>query len=183
MNRETPSNSLQVEFFPSADDYAYIASRISNSVPRPSAVRYAYQAFLLVNAIVFPAFLWFLEYYLVGFLILVLNAILLRVVLPWMGSVGLKSFYEHTFGDRERHVVNVELNSEGIEYASENGTLFLPWRRVVSIEENDDALFFFFEGNGIAVRKSGFAYREAQVEFLNFARHCMAESKNNLLET
>ena len=48
------------------------------------------------------------------------------------------------------------------------------------LEENDEAIFFFFAGNGFAVRKSGFAYRGEQDAFTRLARSNMAAAHSQL---
>src|SRR5688572_33211320 len=142
MTREVPINTHTVEYFPSADDYAYIATRVSGSVPTPQIVTYAYQGFLLVNAIAFPAFLWYHNYFYAGLFVLIADALMLYWILPWFGSLGLKRFYDHSFGNREKRAVRVDLNLKGLTYTSDGGTLFLPWRKIQSIEESDESLFF-----------------------------------------
>jgi hypothetical protein len=47
-----------VEFYPSLEDYVYIAHRLSSSVPTGTLSLYSFYAFLFLNTIVFPVFLW-----------------------------------------------------------------------------------------------------------------------------
>jgi len=175
---ETPTDSYSVEFYPSADDYAYIASTISKSVPVPPLIKYSYQLFLIVNAVFFPAFLWLNEFLIAGILVAALNVIALSRILPWVSSTGLRKFYDHVFRNRESEVARVEITSEGIHYSANGAETFWPWQRINAIEESDESIYFFFDGNGIAVRKSGFAYRDQQMEFLGFARQALEEHRS-----
>ena len=177
---ELPSDSLSVEFYPSVDDYVHIAERVSSSIKTPTLIQYAYQFFLFVNAAAFPAFLWFSEYYIAGILILAINIAALSWLIPWFARDGYRAYFEQVIGPREREIARAELNSEGIRYTSDDGESFLPWRRITAIEETDDAIFFFFAGNGFAVRKSGFAYRGEQEAFTRLARSNVAAAQGQL---
>jgi hypothetical protein len=171
-----------VEFYPSADDYVHIASKIGAEVPTPPLIKYSYLFFLLLNTVGFPAFLWFNDFLLAGVLLLALNIVALQWVIPWFTTGSLRKYYEHTMGPREKSVARVELSAEGVSYSSDEAETFWPWRRILAIEETDEAIYFYFLGNGFAVRKSGFAYRDEQVAFMNAATGYLAESKTGRLE-
>ena len=167
---ETGSDSYSVEFYPSTDDYVHIALKTSESVPTPTPIKFAYQTFLVINAIGFPAFLWFNEFFLAGLLLLGINITALAWVIPWSTAAGLRKYYEHMVGHRENKIARVEISRAGISYWAEDGEGFYPWHRITSIDETDEAIFFFFPGNGLAVRKSGFAYHDDELDFLRTAR-------------
>ena len=167
---DTQTDSHCVEFYPSADDYAYIASKISRSVPVPLLIKYSTQAFLILNAVCFPVFLWFNEYLMAAVVVTALNVMMLTWIIPWIGSAGLRNYYDHVFGTREKNVARVELTSDGILYSANGAETFWPWRRINAVEDTDDSIYFFFDGSGVAVRKSGFAYHDQQTAFLRFAR-------------
>lgn len=179
---EPPVDSLEVEFYPSVEDYVHIASRVTASAGSPPTIQYLYQGFLFINAVGFPAFLWFSDYYLTGIFVMVLNIAALSWLIPWFTRDGYRDYYERVIGPREKEIARVTLNAEGIRYASDNGESFLPWQRITAIEETDDAIFFFFAGNGFAVRKSGFAYRGEQEKFTRFARANLDSAHNLQLE-
>ena len=176
------SDSYSVEFYPSTDDYVHIALKTSASVPTPALIKIGYKAFLIINAVGFPTFLWLNEFFLAGFLLFGLNLVALAWVIPWFAAGGLRRYYEHTVGSREKHVARVDLTPEGINYSADDAELFWPWRRITSIEETDESIYFYFPGNGIAVRKSGFAYHEEQVEFLKAAHGFLSSSRRERLE-
>jgi hypothetical protein len=179
---DPPTDSLEVEFYPSVEDYVHIGSRVTASVGTPATIQYIYQGFLFINAVGFPAFLWFNNYYLIGIVIAVLNIAALAWLIPWSIRDGYRAYYEQVIGPREKEIARVKLNSAGIRYTSDNGETFLPWQRITAIEETDDAIFFFFAGNGLAVRKSGFAYRGEQDAFTRFARANLDSARNPQLE-
>jgi hypothetical protein len=141
---ELPNDSLAVEFYPSVDDYVHIAERVSAAIETPPGIQYAYQFFLFINAVVFPGFLWFNDYYLAGILILAINIAALSWLIPWFTRGGYRAYFKQVVGPRENEIARVELNSEGIRYASDDGDSFMPWRRITAIEETDDAIFFFY---------------------------------------
>jgi hypothetical protein len=179
---DLPSDSLAVEFHPSVDDYVHIANRVAASIKTPPVIRYAYQFFLFINAVGFPAFLWLNEYYIAGILILAVNIAALSWLIPWFTRGGHRAYFEQVIGPRESEIARVELNSKGIRYSSDDGESFFPWRRITAIEETDDAIFFFFSGNGFAVRKSGFAYRGEQDAFTRLARSYLEGEHSPQLE-
>lgn len=179
---EPHSDSFAVEFYPSVDDYVHIAERLNASFKTPPRIQYVYQSFLAINTVVFPGFLWFNEYYLAGILILAVNVAALSWLIPWSMRDGYRDYYKEVIGPRENTIARVELDSEGIRYSSEDGESFTPWRRMTGLEETDDAIFFFFLGNGFAVRKSGFAYRAEQEAFTRFARSNLATTESLQLE-
>ena len=180
---ETPSDSYYVEFYPSTDDYIHIALKTSQSVPTPAPLKLAYQAFLIINAVGFPVFLWLNEFFVAGFILLAMNLVAVSWLIPWFMSGGLRKYYEHTVGPRENKIARVEITREGINYWADDAEAFWPWRRITSIEETDEAIFFFFPGNGVAVRKSGFAYHEEQVDFVNAAHRYLDDSRMMKLES
>lgn len=166
-----------MEFYPSADDYVHIASKNSQSVPTPKVFRFVYKTFLIINAIGFPAFLWLNDFFLIGFLLLIVNIAVLVWLIPWFTSTSLRLYYEHTVGPRENKVVRVDLTPEGINYSADDAQAFWPWRRITSIEETDESIFFYFLGNGFAVRKSGFVYHEDEVAFVRAANSYLEASR------
>jgi hypothetical protein len=159
-----------VQFYPSLEDQVYIASRIGGSVPVSTLTGYAYYIFLFLNVIVFPAFLWMNNYFITGIAVLALNVLALVFIIPRVNSDGYRKYYQHLYANRENKVARVVLNSEGATYESDGGMSFWPWRRIESIEETEEAIYFFFDGNGFAVRKTGFPYQEEANVFTEYAR-------------
>lgn len=177
---EQPSSkTFTVEFYPSVDDYAYLASKISGSVPTPTITGYAYYLFLLLNVIAFPAFLWINDYELTGFVVFTLNVAALIFLIPRVNSDSYRKYYEHLFGDRENEIARVILSSAGAKYIADGGESFWPWRRITEIEETAESIYFYYDGNGFAVRKSGFAYSEEQKAFIDFARQSLQMNQAN----
>ena len=179
---ELPNEKLTVEFYPSVDDYVHIASKISGSVPPKTLTTYAYYLFLAINVVVFPAFLFANELVLAGTLVLILNFAAVAFLIPRVNPDSFREYYKEIFGDRERHVARVELSGEGVNYFADDGESFWPWKRITEIEETPDAIYFFFQGNGFAARKSGFVYLEEQKSFLDAARRLHAAGRKELAE-
>lgn len=178
---EVPSK--KVEFYPSVDDHVHIANRLSSSVPTSTLTVYSYYAFLFLNTIVFPVFLWFNEYLLAGLIVFLLNILTLMFIVPRANSDSYRKYYEHLYGNRENEIATVELSSAGINYYSDGAETFWPWQRINSIEETDQSIYFFHEGNGFAVSKSGFAYPHDSTEFIDFARNSLTEVRTKQIET
>lgn len=159
-----------VEFYPTVDDQVYVSLRINDAVNPKAITTYAYQAFLFINAIAFPAFLLFSGYPLAAAVLFVLNVAAVTLIIPRASSDNLRAYYEQIIGDREKFPARIELTPEGVNYSAEGGTSFWPWRKIRAIEETDDAIYFFIDGNGFGVQKSGFAYREEERAFFEFAQ-------------
>lgn len=175
---ETAGTKLRVEFYPSVDDYVYMAERVNESIPTSSIHLYLYQAFLLINIIAFPAFLWKMDYLTSGILVFAVNLAVVIFITPRYNRAFFQRHYNQLLGDREKHVAVVELSSDGLRYAHDNTDTFYSWRKFNLIEETDESIFFFYPGHGFGVRKSGFAYEEEKNEFVNFARQQLALVKN-----
>lgn len=182
MNQATQEeNSVySVEFYPSAEDYAYIATRIGGSVPRSTVASYAYYIFLFLNTIVFPAFLWINDYFLAGLAVLVINIAVVVIITPRLNSDSYLKYYRHLVGSRESKIAKVSLNGDGAFYESEDGYSFWPWRRIEFVEETEESIYFFFEGNGFAVRKSGFPYPEQAKTFIEYSRQNVQRARPQL---
>jgi hypothetical protein len=105
-------------------------------------------------------FLWFNEYLLAGLIVFLLNMVALMFMIPRVNSDGFRRLYEHLFGNRENEVATAELSSQGIRYHSDGFESFWSWRRINSIEETDQSIYFFVDGNGFAVRKMGLLIRK-----------------------
>ena len=172
MNRidhnETPRAS--VEFYPSLDDFVHISLRIGEKANHSALSTRAYQFFLVTNAIGFPAFLMFREHFIVGLLVFALNLVLLIFIIPRVNSDSATKYYRNLIGDRENRIARVDLSDGGIRYSSDEGYSFWPWTKISSIEETETSIYFYFDGNGVGIQKSGFPYMDEQVSFIDFAR-------------
>lgn len=171
---EAPNrNSYTVAFYPSVDDNIHVAKRIGNAVKVSPWSTYAYQAFLLLNVIVFPAFLWFHSYWLFGLLIFVIEVVTLLFMTGRVDRDSYRDYYSQLYGNRENEIATVEVNERGITYNSDGGSSFWPWYRFTLIEETDESIYFFYHGNGFAVRKSGLSSKEDTADFVSFARRSL----------
>jgi hypothetical protein len=172
-----PDEKMIVEFYPSIEDNVHVAARVGASVTPKTIATYAYQLFLLVNAIIFPAFLIFSNLVLLGAVVFLLNLVVLAFIVRRASTDSIREYYRRIYGNRENRVARVELTQEGIKYSADGGWSFWPWRRITAIEETRDSIFFYFDGNGFGVRTSGFAYDEEMKTFLQTARTLRTSAK------
>ena len=166
----TTSNEIyEVEFYPSLDDFIHVAARTNKTAGSSKILTYTTYAFLIVNMILFPAYLWMNDYFFVGLCIFALNMITFVVVLPKLSSASNKVAFSKMYGFREKELAFVRLNDSGLEYSSDEASTFFPWRRMTGFEETEDSLFIYVQAGGFGIRKSGFAYREEMERFKDFA--------------
>ena len=132
--------------------------------------RYVHYAFLVLNSVFFPAFLFLSDYFIAGLIVFAANLLALMFLFPRINLASYRQYYRRIFGNRENEIATVDLTEAGIVYSSDESEASFPWRRITSIEETPDAIYFFFAGNGFAVRKSGFAYEDEQKSFYDYAR-------------
>ena len=163
-----PNAIHSVEFFPALDDYLYVSTKLSNATSSTPATTYLYYTFLFVNAIAFPAFLWLDGDFAAGLAVFVVNLVAVLSLLPRVNTNALRTYYATLFGNRENEIARVELSQEGILYFSDGSHSFWEWHRIVAVEETQESIFFFLEGNGFGVRREGFAYRDDEKLFLAF---------------
>lgn len=168
-SNDAQRSELHVEFYPTVEDHVHIAQRIGGSVKQKRSALWAYWFFLLVNVIAFPAFLLFEQYVLSAVFIFVLNGALVLFFVPKAESDSLREYYSQVFGNREDVLARVDLTDEGIHYSADGAASFWPWGRVSGVEETESSIYFYLDGNGFAVRKSGFVYHEDARSFFEYA--------------
>lgn len=171
---------FSVEFYPSIDDYVYIATKFGNTSEKPISL-YFYQAFLLVNCIGLPAFLIFSGYVFTGLVVFVLDFVALAFIIPKVNKDTSRSYFEKTYGAREQRRAQVDLFDHGLLYTADKCYSFWTWEKIEAIEETAEAIIFYLEGNGVSVRKSGFAYGEQSKLFLDFSRDRFESEKSQKL--
>ena len=160
-----------VEFYPSIDDLVHITEATRKNYKLPFVSKYALQVFLFINMIGFPATLWFFGWFLAGLLVMGLNLSIAALFIPVILKADYKRFFRTLYGNFENEIVRVELNERGLGSSHQGDSSFHLWRNVKRIEETQESIFFYFtNGRGIAIRKSGFAYEQQKNEFLGFAR-------------
>lgn len=162
--------SLKVSFYPSTDDYAYIAQKVNSTYKFPSRAQYALQAFLLLNMIGLPAVLWYFDQLLAGLAAFVISSLFAILFLPAILRLDYRHYFSSLFGDIENELAEVELTDEGIWCRHSESSSFNSWKKIKRLEEHKQSIFFFFDHNGIAVAKSGFAYDDEKNRFLTFAK-------------
>ena len=160
--------TFAVEFYPSIDDQVHVSTRIGRAVKK-TWMTYLYDLFLILNAVVFPVFLIFNDNLLVGLAVFGANLLVVMFLVPKVNADAGRKFYEKIYGEREKHLARAELSDEGLLYTADGCYSFFTWRRIDLIEETEEAIFFYLDGNGFGIRKNGFPYREQQNAFVEFA--------------
>ena len=163
-------NSHYVEFYPSSDDYAYIALRVSDRVKVNSFSTYAFYAFLASNVVLFPATLIIKDNFRLALLVFAIEVATVLFLMPRVNSDRFKTYYSQLFSHREKRIASVDINETGLTYKTGGCVAFWPWDRVTNIEETEQAIYFFSDTNGLAVRKNGFAYSEDATQFVAYSR-------------
>lgn len=164
------ATSLKVSFYPSTDDYAYIAQKVNSAYKFPARAQYALNAFLLLNMIGLPAVLWYFDQLLAGLAAFIISSLFAIVFLPAILQLDYRQYFSSLFGDIENELAEVELTNEGIWCRHSESSSFNSWKKIKRLEEHKQSIFFFFDHNGIAVAKSGFAYDDEKNRFLTFAK-------------
>src|SRR5687767_11717928 len=96
---QTADESIRVEFYPSVDDYIYVAQHLAQVASTNTITAYAFYVFLFLNSIVFPVYLWLNGYFLTGFLVFIINLAAFALMVPRANSAGYRKFYEQLFAN------------------------------------------------------------------------------------
>jgi len=159
-----------VEFYPAIEDYVDFAEINSNRFPPPSLARFSMQTFLLLNVIGLPAILFLFDFGPLALAVFVLNVALSSFIIPNMLKVDLRRFYNAVSPELENTLLRVELRPDGLVSASGEARSFFSWKSVSAIDETKNAIIFTLNGGqGIAVRKTGFAYEGDIRAFFTYA--------------
>jgi hypothetical protein len=170
--------SLSVEFYPSIDDHVHVSLKLGEAAAKTTLAAKLFNLFLLLNCIVFPAFLFINDYTISAILIFGINVLTVVFLVPRANSSSHREYYKKLYGNRENEIASVELSPEGIRYAADGCATFWSWHRVDLIEQTDDAVYFYLDGNGFGIRKAGFAYREEQDAFVDFANARIQDARS-----
>lgn len=182
MNPIIHSRSIKVTFIPVKDDYIHISRVISTSITDSRSVNYLYRAFLVLNAIGFPAYLIFAGYPMLGLAIFTANVLAFIILIPSNEKKKEQQFYDKLFKHIGDHPLEIELTANGIMARSDDDEGLIAWKNIVSIQESREVIYFFSRSKGMAVRKSGFGSDEQQAAFLETARYFHRLSKSDRLE-
>jgi hypothetical protein len=164
------AETVKVSFYPSTDDYAHIAEQINKSAKFPKTSQYALFAFLSLNLMGLPLTLWYFDLVFAGMAVFLASLIFAFLFLPALLKADYRNYYRSMFTSMENEVAEVELTDEGIWCRHSGDHSFHNWKNIKRIEESKQAIFFFFENNGLAVNKTGFGYDAEKDRFLTFAK-------------
>jgi YcxB-like protein len=169
-----------VEFYPSIDDYVYIARQVNRSNAFSSWTKFTLQAFFVVNAIGLPAVLLYFGYLFPSIAIFTLNIFFASFFLPAITKFDYRRFFRSIYGNLENELVRVELTNEGVFCRHLSDVSFHSWRSITAIEETEESIFFHLRGTAIIARKSGFPYEDQKKQFLEFGRNHQRGARESL---
>lgn len=182
MNPKTPSRPIKVTFIPVREDYIYVSRAITSSISNSRPTNYLYRAFLILNAVCFPAYLIFTGYPIAGLSIFAANVIIFLFLVPLGERKKDEKFYDKLYKDIGDHPVEIELTAEGISVRSDGDDGLIAWKNISNIQESRETVYFFATSTGMPVRKSAFESEEQQAEFMDTARYYHRFSKAEQLE-
>ena len=164
------TTSLKVSFYPTTDDLAYVVEKINKSYRLPSRAQYALQIYLAVNLVGLPLVLWNYDAVLAGLAVFLINLGFALVFLPAIIRSDYRRYFRVMYGGIENEIVEVELTDEGVWCRHSGDSSFHAWKNIKLLEETKQSIYFFFDKNGMAVSKTGFAYDDEKDRFLTFAK-------------
>ena len=162
----------------SIDDSIFIVNHLNkkNRIKQSRWVAF-YSYFFYVYIFLLPAYLLFLNYFLAGFIIFLINIIVFVFLRDKINNESLKDYYrKYDFGGEFREI-EVELSENGIfcKYPAptasfEEITTFAKWETIKETIETVDKIYFFTPQSGIAISKNSFEIETQIQEFLIFAK-------------
>lgn len=173
------AQSYKVESYRSLDDLVYISERLGNSAPSPHLTTWLYWAFLITNGVVFPVYLIFNGLAMLGLAVFILNLMALLFLVPRVSSDNTRKYYNRLLPTYEDDLECITLDLNGVKIEVKGSYSFLLWSSILSMEITDESIFLFTESNGVAINKSGFAYKEQELEIIRFAQ---AQLQRNMKE-
>lgn len=153
------------------EDCIFIANQINQQSKVKSNVWVQlYYYFIFANCFAFSAFLFFLGYYLAGFILFLINLFFLIFLSDKVRNEGYKAFYASFFSDNEFKENEVEFLEDGVSCKSIDGDTFFRWQNFRKIVETSDKIYLFTQANGITITKNSFEFETQIQEFLIFAK-------------
>ena len=165
-----PAEYPRVTFYPSIDDLAYGAQRMSKGYKFPPRAQYAMQAFLVLNMIGLPAVLWYFGEPLAAIAVILLSLVFASLFVPALLKADFRHYFSMMYGRMEDDVAEVVLTDEGIWCRHQSNQSFHAWKTVKGLEETKTAIHFFLNYSVLTVAKTGFAYDDKKNRFLEFAK-------------
>lgn len=155
----------------SVDDLIFISNHINqkNDI-RDNGWYQLYTYYFYANCFAFSAFLFFLEYYLAGFILFLINLFFFMFISEKITKVSLKQFYLNFFSDDKFKETTIEISESGVCCKSVESHTFIQWNWFKEIVETENKIYFFTKGNGITITKTSFEYNPQMQEFLIFAK-------------
>lgn len=161
---------VSITFIPSVDDLLEITRAVGSASGHPRYAIYASYAFLFLNAICFPAYLAFSDYWTIALIVFSVNLLLISFLIPGAEKLAARSDYKTLISENVLKMpCTIELRTDGI-LSIYNGNIYLTaWENIAAVQDNPDSVYFFAKSHGVAVRKSGFKSSDEQKKFMNIA--------------
>lgn len=153
------------------EDCIFIANHIAqqNNVNSNFWVQ-IYYYFIFVNCFAFSAFVFYLGYYLAGFVLFIINLCFFLFLGDKIAKENYKAFYRSFFSGDEYKETEIELLENGVICRSVDGDIFFQWYNLKEIVETKNSIYFFTKANGITICKNSFESDSRKQEFLMFAK-------------
>ncbi len=161
---------MRVSFIPLVDDYVLLATRFNRSEYDRSLDRYAYLFFIFLNVGCFPAYLLFIEKYLLGFGFFIFNLAFYLTFISGMTERQYRKHFERSMRIVDDPTVTVELTSEAIECDFSGDQSRIIWKNVSEIEERSSTILIYYRNSAIGIPKSAFSTELEMRDFLSFAQ-------------
>lgn len=165
---------MKVEFIPHVTDYMFIAESLQAGQQYDGLLRWVYSLFLLINAIIFPAYLFMNEHFLLGVGIFFFNLASYFVLTSVYWNKRITRTFEERYGHLLESPIEVELSNAGIVTTQLGNSSIAIWKNVTHVQETDESIYFYFTHNALFVRKEAFDSPGDLESFKSFAKERMS---------
>lgn len=169
VSSESGNTPFKVSYFADFDELADASSKISQRYATSSITTFVMAVFLVFNTIVTPLLLLLQGAGTAALIVCCLNVLIASVFIQQTIKLDARHFFRRMHEEIGDQIVEVELSEEGISCRTDLDLLFYSWKSVVSIEESPKAIHIMFRATALPIMKNGFAYREDERAFYEYA--------------
>lgn len=170
VSSESQSTRFNVSYFADFDELADASAKISQRYATSSITTFVMAVFLVFNTIVTPLLLLLQGAGTAALIVCLLNVLIASVFIKQTIKLDARRFFRRMHEEIGEQIVEVELSEEGISCRTDLDRLFYSWKSVVSIDESPKAIHLMLRASVLPIMKSGFAYREDERAFFEFAQ-------------
>ena len=167
---ESGNPPFKVSYFADFDELADASTKISQRYATSSITTFVMAVFLVFNTIVTPLLLLLQGAGTAALIVCLLNVLIASVFIKQTIKLDARRFFRRMHEEIGEQIVEVELSEEGISCRTDLDRLFYSWKSVVSIDESPKAIHLMLRASVLPIMKSGFAYREDERAFFEFAQ-------------